>query len=111
MSAKKEIRFPQRRSNGPQQRSSPTPDKIPNGIDYSSVLAGDSAVPAALVTEMTAAVGKFVALGVTEAFQPFLRSVTAFGSPFRVIFVSGSIKKAVEASAPFAFTVIFLGPI
>ena len=85
--------------------------EIPNGIDYSSVLVGALVGAATLVTAMTAAVAKSVVLGVIEAIDLVIISFAVLGSSLIVTLVSASIKKAVEASAPFALTVIFLSEI
>ena len=85
--------------------------EIPNGIDYSSVLVGALVGAATLVTAMTAAVAKSVVLGVTEAVDLVIISFAVLGSSLIVTLVSASIKKAVEASGPFALTVIFLSEI
>ena len=88
-----------------------TLDNIPNGIDYSSVLVGALVGAATLVTAMAAAVAKLVVLGVTEAIDLVIISLTALGSSLIVTLVSASIRKAVEASAPLGLTVIFLAEI
>ena len=64
-----------------------------------------------MVTAMAAAVAKSVVLGVTEAIDLVIISFAALGSSLIVILVSASIRKAVDASAPLAFTVIFLSEI
>ena len=78
--------------------------------DYSSVLLAGAGAFVALISfrEMRDAVATFSVLGVTVTTEPFVRSEKSFASLFKVIFVSESIRKVVEASAPFALTVIFL---
>jgi hypothetical protein len=73
------------------------------------VTAGVGAfVPVASLIEIKDAVATLPALGVTMTTEPFFRSEKSFASLFKVIFVSESIRKVVEASAPLALTVIFL---